>query len=111
MFCSDEELLAQGLELNDNMQTVLAKHDAIASGSPLPSQITSLSSQPTEARGPDNKEKEVTKENGLFSKGSVARPSAPPVTIKKNIYDEEEEEEDDFAQLARRSVFFSLDVG
>jgi hypothetical protein len=33
---SDEELLGQGLSLNDDLQRVLAKHDAIASGSPLP---------------------------------------------------------------------------
>ncbi len=32
----DEELLGQGLSLNDDLQRVLAKHDAIASGSPLP---------------------------------------------------------------------------
>ncbi|CAA3028442.1 Reticulon-like protein B3 [Olea europaea subsp. europaea] len=34
----DEELLGQGLELNDSLQSVLAKHDKIASGSPLPPQ-------------------------------------------------------------------------
>lgn len=33
---SNEELLRQGLVLNDDLQSVLAKHDAIASGSPLP---------------------------------------------------------------------------
>ena len=34
----DEELLRRGLVLNDDLQSVLAKHDAIASGSPLPQQ-------------------------------------------------------------------------
>jgi hypothetical protein len=37
----DEELLCQGLSLNDDLQHVLAKHDAIASGSPLPKDIGS----------------------------------------------------------------------
>eukprot|EP00250_Pteridium_aquilinum_P024341 c28946_g1_i1 orf=334-2217(+) len=36
---SDESLLCQGLALNDDLQRALAKHDAIASGSPLPSQF------------------------------------------------------------------------
>eukprot|EP00250_Pteridium_aquilinum_P009373 c18627_g1_i1 orf=455-2626(-) len=33
---TDEELLRQGLSLNDDLKRVLAKHDAIASGAPLP---------------------------------------------------------------------------
>lgn len=33
-----EELLGQVLELNDRLQSMLAKHDAVASGSPLPTQ-------------------------------------------------------------------------
>ncbi|WOK97929.1 TOM1-like protein 2 [Canna indica] len=36
----DEELLGRGLELNDNLQSLLAKHDAIASGSPLPADVS-----------------------------------------------------------------------
>ncbi|KAK4752884.1 hypothetical protein SAY87_021682 [Trapa incisa] len=99
----DEELLARGLELNDNTQTVLVKHDAIASGSPLPSQIMDHSSQPTERRGSNTEEKKLKKENGISPRDNVASPSVPPVTIKRNFYnEEEEEEEDDFAQLARR---------
>ncbi|CAK9856609.1 unnamed protein product, partial [Sphagnum jensenii] len=38
---SDEELLCQVLSLNDDLQHVLAKHDAIASGSPLPKDVRS----------------------------------------------------------------------
>ncbi|KAE8694913.1 hypothetical protein F3Y22_tig00110763pilonHSYRG00005 [Hibiscus syriacus] len=36
----DEKLLARGLELNDGLQSLLAKHDAICSGSPLTIQVT-----------------------------------------------------------------------
>ncbi len=39
---SDEELLNKGLQLNDDLQHVLAKHDAIASGSPLPPEPAAL---------------------------------------------------------------------
>ncbi len=39
---SDEELLGKGLQLNDDLQRVLAKHDAISSGSPLPPEPAAL---------------------------------------------------------------------
>ena len=35
----DEDLLQQNLILDDDLQSVLAKHDAIASGSPLPNNL------------------------------------------------------------------------
>ncbi|KAI4376303.1 hypothetical protein MLD38_014083 [Melastoma candidum] len=37
---SDESLLSQGLSLNDDLQRVLAKHDAISSGNSLPTEKT-----------------------------------------------------------------------
>eukprot|EP01018_Ginkgo_biloba_P000306 Gb_06800 [translate_table: standard] len=46
---SDEELLRQGLVLNDDIQNVLAKHDAIASGSPLPQEPMPSSFHPLSA--------------------------------------------------------------
>ncbi|KAF5189964.1 hypothetical protein FRX31_020449, partial [Thalictrum thalictroides] len=46
----DEELLFQGLSLNDSLQSVLVKHDAIASGSPLPTEVRDLSPISTERR-------------------------------------------------------------
>ncbi|CAL9088242.1 unnamed protein product [Musa acuminata var. zebrina] len=75
----DEELLAQGLELNDNLQGLLTKHDAIASGSPLPAEVSD----------------------------SVPSPGTPvtPQPAATSRYDAEvEDDDDDFAQLARRNT-------
>lgn len=36
VFCRDEELLDQGLALNDDLQRVLIKHETISSGVSLP---------------------------------------------------------------------------
>ncbi|KAK3017496.1 hypothetical protein RJ639_006000 [Escallonia herrerae] len=94
----DEELLGQGLELNDSLQSVLAKHDAIASGSPLPTQVTSLKPQSTEIHDSSLKPSEVKEPRAATS----APPSAPVVALARSQVEEEEEEEDDFAQLARR---------
>uniref|UniRef100_A0A0E0A0L7 VHS domain-containing protein n=1 Tax=Oryza glumipatula TaxID=40148 RepID=A0A0E0A0L7_9ORYZ len=77
----NEELLKQGLEINDRLQSVLAKHDAIASGAPLPVETPRKDEIPRE----DPKIKP--------SAPPIAPPSAPPV---------EEDEDDEFAQIARR---------
>ncbi|KAL5740267.1 hypothetical protein ACOSQ2_029447 [Xanthoceras sorbifolium] len=94
----DEELLGQGLELNDCLQTLLAKHDAIAFGSPLPTQVTNLIPKPTEVCASSHKLTEL-------SDSSPRANGTPPLsvaTVTRGVIDEEEEEEDDFAQLARR---------
>ncbi|XP_059668114.1 TOM1-like protein 6 [Cornus florida] len=94
----DEELLAQGLELNDSLQSVLAKHDAIASGSPMPTQGTNINPQLTQVRDSSLKATE-----GRESSPINSNPSAPVVALTRGMLEEEEEEEeDDFAQLARR---------
>ncbi|KQK05777.1 TOM1-like protein 6 [Brachypodium distachyon] len=76
----NEELLKQGLEINDRLQSVLAKHDAIASGAPLPVETPSRHEIPREE--------------------TVLQPSAPP--IAHNEAPVEEDEEDEFAQIAKR---------
>lgn len=91
---ADEELLGQGLELNDCLQSLVTKHDAIASGSPLPN-----ISPPTKEAGGSSDLKTVE------LRDSSPRPNAGPskaiVPVTRTQL-EEEEEEDDFAQLARR---------
>ncbi|KAL0720827.1 hypothetical protein Bca4012_035426 [Brassica carinata] len=88
----DDELLGRGLDLNDSLQILLARHDAIASGSPLPAQaIKPADSSPKSSEAKDS--------------SSIAGSSSPvpaTVTSGKSPVDEEDEEEDEFAQLARR---------
>ncbi|KAL6142353.1 hypothetical protein ACLB2K_060635 [Fragaria x ananassa] len=97
----DEELLARGLELNDSLQSLLAKNDAIASGLPLPT--TNLSLQPAEMAASSSKHTE-TKDSSTSesSPRPKASPSAPVASSSRVQFDEDEEEEDEFAQLARR---------
>ncbi|KAF7143638.1 hypothetical protein RHSIM_Rhsim05G0228100 [Rhododendron simsii] len=92
----DEELLGQGLELNDSLQTVLAKHDAIASGSTLPTQAMDFN--------PRSAAKSILKPADVNepSQEPVASPSLQIVPVGKSQIEEDEDEEDDFAQLARR---------
>ncbi|KAI8557183.1 hypothetical protein RHMOL_Rhmol05G0316500 [Rhododendron molle] len=92
----DEELLGQGLELNDSLQTVLAKHDAIASGSTLPTQAMDFN--PRSAAESSLKPADVNEP----SQEPVASPSLQIVPVGKSQIEEDEDEEDDFAQLARR---------
>lgn len=109
----DEELLAKGLELNDGIQNELAKHDAIAAGHPLPTQVMSSKPQLTEVPSSsltgDEGSKFSSPPPAVPSVPSTVVPSAPstvvpaaPSTVVINAAAEEEEEEDEFAQLARR---------
>ncbi|XP_023639857.1 TOM1-like protein 6 isoform X2 [Capsella rubella] len=98
----DDELLGRGLDLNDSLQTLLAKHDAIASGSPLPvaasgSPLSIQASKPGDSSPKSSEAKDSS---------SIAGSSSPiPATVstgKSPIDEDYEEEEDEFAQLARR---------
>ncbi|GMH09999.1 hypothetical protein Nepgr_011840 [Nepenthes gracilis] len=90
---ADEGLLALGLELNDALQCALAKHDAIASGTPLLTQGTTLSPQASEA------EAKLTKAEG--KRQTLTESPIPAAPMVRDQVDEEEED-DEFAQLARR---------
>ncbi|XP_010256972.1 PREDICTED: target of Myb protein 1-like isoform X1 [Nelumbo nucifera] len=110
----DEEILGQGLALNDNLQSVLAKHNAIASGSPLPTEVREPRSRPSEGRDNNTKPPEVSDNvNKLSEVGdanfelSEVRDATRNVTsmskvVTKAQLDEEDDEDDGFAQLARR---------
>ncbi|KAH7283082.1 hypothetical protein KP509_35G060000 [Ceratopteris richardii] len=72
---SDESLLCRGLSLNDDLQRVLAKHDAIASGANVPQESTVLKRHEPSSSSPKN-----------FS----------------SFDHEDEDAEDEFSQLAHR---------
>lgn len=107
--CRDEELLAKGIELNDYIQNELARYDAIATGTPLPPQLTNFKHQSTAVSSP--------------KANHVSRPSSTPSALRSaslNVKrmqqykdeeeeeeDEDEEDEDDFVQLARRWWFLT----
>lgn len=96
----DEELLGRGLELNDNIQSLLARHDAIASGNSFPTQGASSSSPPTEVHSSANQ----TEAKSSSPVESVSTPKASPSALvsSETRVQSDEEEEDEFAQLARR---------
>ncbi|KAK9734342.1 hypothetical protein RND81_04G132900 [Saponaria officinalis] len=94
---TDENLLSQGLEMNDSLQSVLAKHDAIASGAPLPDLGKRISTQQSESVELNTNPSEAGDKHPTTNGKSPV--SAAPVAKAQA---EDEEEEDEFALLARR---------
>ena len=93
LYYRDEELLGQALDLNDKLQIMLEKHDALASGSPLPAEVTDVVCElPTGT-------------TRILGEKVVPTAAATPTMVSTNVLnDEEEEDEDDeFSLLARRS--------
>ncbi|KAK9124668.1 hypothetical protein Sjap_014270 [Stephania japonica] len=102
----DEELLGQGLTLNDDLRSLLAKHDSIASGSPLPI-------EPKKSTASSNEEKDFSErpsEVRDVSPKSNATSTPPTAIVASNPLVDEDEEDDDFAQLARRFLVKLLGV-
>nr|GMC85904.1 TOM1-like protein 6 [Ipomoea batatas] len=60
----DNSLLEQGLYLNDILQSVLAKHDAIASGTALPNPVEDIKHPTTESREGGRTDSSGTREGG-----------------------------------------------
>ncbi|BAT83951.1 hypothetical protein LR48_Vigan03g079700 [Vigna angularis] len=96
----DEELLGRGLELNDSIQGLLARHDAIASGTVFPIQGASSSAVPTEVQ-PSVDQSNVNSST-LGEASSTLKASSSAVVLSETRSQSDEEEEDEFAQLARR---------
>lgn len=102
-FCRrDEELLGRGLELNDSIQSLLARHDAIASGTPFSIQGASSSTVSTEVHSSVDQSTVKSSSPGESSSTPKASPSA--IVFSESKSQSDEEEEDEFAQLARRSL-------
>ncbi|XP_057733634.1 TOM1-like protein 6 [Arachis stenosperma] len=112
----DEELLGRGLELNDSIQSLLAKHDAIATGNPLPIQRAGSSTPPgevlpdeansnfnqTDVRSPSHETDMKSPSRSPVESISTPKASPPAPLYSQTSGLSDEEEEDEFAQLARR---------
>ncbi|KAG4389005.1 hypothetical protein GLYMA_09G278600v4 [Glycine max] len=96
----DEELLGQGLELNDSIQSLLARHDSIASGTPFPIQGASSSTVSTEV--PSSVDQSTVKSSSPGESSSTPKASPSDIVFSETRSQSDEEEEDEFAQLARR---------
>ncbi|XP_010505463.1 PREDICTED: TOM1-like protein 2 [Camelina sativa] len=98
----DDELLGRGLDLNDSLQILLAKHDAIASGTPLPVQASGSPLLLQASKPGDSSPKSSEAKDSSSIAGSSSPIPATVSTGKSPIDENYEEEEDEFAQLARR---------
>lgn len=85
--------------MNDNLQSVIANHDAIASGLPssMHYQIADTSSQTTDAVASSVHRKEP-------EQAHVSSSIVPVASETISQVEDADDEEDDFAQLARRLV-------
>ncbi|KAF6152639.1 hypothetical protein GIB67_008076 [Kingdonia uniflora] len=98
-FCTrDEELLRQGLVINDRLHSLLIKHDAVASGLFFPVEERDASPRPTEVRDASSKQPEVKD----VSPRSNSSSSAAINSFISSQFEEEEEKDDNQTQLAHR---------
>ncbi|KAK3139062.1 hypothetical protein QOZ80_5AG0377240 [Eleusine coracana subsp. coracana] len=94
----DEELLGQALDMNDKLQILLEKHDAIISGSPLSCDVIDVGSNLPAGTAPG------------IGTNVAPRAAVAPTIIQTNVLsveeDEDEDEDDEFSLLARRKSKF-----
>ncbi|ESQ40036.1 hypothetical protein EUTSA_v10015861mg [Eutrema salsugineum] len=91
---ADEDVMARGLELNDSLQVVLARHDAIASGVFLPT-----------LQAPETRETSSVLESGDASAALESEPSSS--SSSESETDDGEDVENDFTQLSKRHALLN----
>ncbi|EFH49254.1 hypothetical protein ARALYDRAFT_486890 [Arabidopsis lyrata subsp. lyrata] len=89
-----EDVMTRGLELNDSLQVVLARHDAIASGVSLPM-----------LEAPETSSALKTYDAAALESDSESSSSSS----SESETDEEEDLKDDFMQLAKRHALLSAE--
>ncbi|KAK9067791.1 hypothetical protein SSX86_011902 [Deinandra increscens subsp. villosa] len=98
---TDEEILRQGIEFNEALQYVIEKHDAIASGSPVPAKPPGVMTRSSRVKHAESKE--VNQKSSVVASTSIASSSS-----SNEIHEEEPNNSAPISNVTRLLTRFSF---